>query len=230
MSKLNSKQALAAAVKYIKADHWLGVWLKDSEARVDVARGGFASQAGLDVIRWHDGPDGLEERFTRRNAEGVIALANTGNQIAHEALCLVAKHLTVRGKALPLQLQYYVVGAAIELKKGGKGKRLHVFNDLRDGAIFHALEVVITFGFNATKNAGHKEGVESACSIVSQALGKCGAALSESQVTNIMNLQLKGWTKAGVILAPVWKEHLKSKSARSVRRRRGTGGSRKRAA
>jgi hypothetical protein len=225
MSKPNSKEAIAAAVKYLKADHWLGVWLKDGEARVNVARTGFASQAGLDFIRWHDGPDGLEERFTERNAERVIAQANTGNQIAHEALCRAAEHLTVRGKALPLQLQYYVVGAAIQLKKGGKGKRLHVFNDLRDGAIFHALEVVMMFGFNATRNAGHKEEIESACSIVSLALGKCGAALSESQVTKIMNSQLKGWTKAGVILAPVWEEYVKTKSARSVPQRR-HGGSR----
>jgi hypothetical protein len=211
MSNPNSKEALAAAVKYFKADHWLGIWLEDSEGRVNIRRGILARQVGLDLIRWGDGS--LEERYIERNAESVIAAANAGDQIAHEALCRAALHLTKHGKILPPQLQRYVVAAASELKRGRPGKRLRVFNDLRDGAIFHALEIVMTFGFNATRNNAHRDGVESACSIVAQALGKCGAALSESQVKKIMEAQLKGWKRADVMLMPVWEDYLKKRTS-----------------
>jgi hypothetical protein len=222
MSKPNSKEALAAAIKYLKADRWLGVWLKDSESRVDVRRTSLMQQAGCDVI---EGQDGIPEvKYTGKNAKNLITLANTGDQIAHQALCAIAQRLTVNGETLPRQLQFYVVAAASELKRGKRGKRVQVFNDLRDGAIFNALEVVMTFGFNATRNAEHKEGVESACSIVSEALGKSGAPLSESQVAKIMDAQLDGWTKAGVILMPVWEEYLKSKSARRLAGARPGGG------
>jgi hypothetical protein len=192
LSKPNSKDALAAAVKYLKSD----CWLKDSQGSVEVRRASLMRQAGVDVVEVDNGFP--VEKFTGKSADRLIALALDGDQVAHQALCIIADRLTAVKETLPLALQRYVVRAAAQLSIGKKGKRAALFNDLRDDAILDAVEIVMTFGFNATRNAGHKEGHESACSIVAQALGECGAALSESRVTEIFQERLEAWKKADI--------------------------------
>jgi hypothetical protein len=70
--KPNSKDALAAAVKYLKADRWL----KDSQAGADAKRASLMRQAGCDVVEDSNGYPVL--KYTGKNAEPVIALALAG--------------------------------------------------------------------------------------------------------------------------------------------------------
>jgi hypothetical protein len=192
VSKPNSKDALNAALKYLEADRWL----RDSQGSADARRASLMRQAGFEVIEGNNGfPVG---KYTGKSADCLIALALDGDQVAHQALCLIADRLTADKETLPLALQRYVVRAAAQLSIGKKGKRAALFNGLRDDAILDAVEIVMDFGFNATRNAGHKEGHESACSIVTRALGECGAALSESRVTEIWKKRLEAWKQAGI--------------------------------
>src|SRR4051794_36969819 len=118
MSKSNA-EALAAAIKYLKADRWFGVWLKDSESGVDAKRARLMRQAGCDVIEGQDGIPKL--KYTGKNAKNLIARANAGDPIAHQALCLIAQQLTANRETLPPEVQFYVVAVASELKRGKKG-------------------------------------------------------------------------------------------------------------
>jgi hypothetical protein len=192
VSKPNSKDALSAAVKYLKADRWL----KDRQGSVEARRGILMRQAGVEHV---EGNKGFPvEKLTGKNADCVIALALDGDLLAHQALCIGAGRLTADKATLPLALQRYVVSAAARLNIGKKGHRAALFNDLRDDAILDAVEIVMKFGFGATRNAGHKVGHESACSIVARALGECGAALSESRVSDIWKKRVEAWKQAGI--------------------------------
>src|SRR5258706_5693116 len=115
MSKPNTKDALAAAIKYLKADRWL----KDGQAGVDVLRASLMRRAGFEVGEDNRGFPVAE--YTGENAESVVALAAAGDEVAHQALCRVALRLTDQGKTLPLVLQKYVVAAASKLKQGKRG-------------------------------------------------------------------------------------------------------------
>jgi hypothetical protein len=118
-----------------------------------------------------------------------------GDGIAHQALCEVAAHLTASNETLSPALQKYVVTAASQLMRGKRGNP--ALNSLRDDAILDAVEIVMKFGFKATRNDASR-GHESACSIVALALGECGVARSESQVKKIWEEQLKKWKAAGI--------------------------------
>jgi hypothetical protein len=184
------EEALAAAIKYLKADRWL----KDSRAGADAKRASLMRQAGFEVVEDNGGFPTLE--YTGKNAESVIALAVAGDKIAHQALCLVALRLTDQGKALPLVLQKYIDGTASKLKYGKRGNP--ALNSLRDDAILDTIEIVVGFGFNPRRNAAHKDGHKSACSIVSRALGECGIARSEAAVETIWKNRRDAWKKAGI--------------------------------
>ena len=192
MKKSDPKEALAAATKYLKADRWL----KDGPSGIDARRATLARLAGRDVVEDSNGRP--LEKFTGKTAEAVIALAVAGDQVAHQALCIVAARLTNDKETLPLGLQKYVVGAAAKLSIGKRGTRT-AYNGLRDDAILDAVELVMKFGFKATRNVGHKPGHESACSIVVEALRNCGAAMSEKNVNEIYANRRKLWERSGVL-------------------------------
>lgn len=132
--------------------------------------------------------------FTGEHPEEIVARAKTGDRVAHDALCAVADHLTARGEPLPLELQRYVVGAAVVPPKWKKGRN-PVSNIYRDDAIFRAVELVVGQGFNATKNDSSEH--ESACSIVAKALAQIGSAMSEDNVETIWSNRCKAMEKAG---------------------------------
>lgn len=191
MSKLkpNSKDALAAAVKYLKADRWL----KDSQAGADAKRASLMRMAGHEVAEENGIP---VVKYTGRSAESVIAYAVAGDQVAHQALCLIAQRLTDNKETLPPALQGYVVRVAAQMNAGKRGKRTAGTNDLRDDAILDAVEIVMKFGFGAMRNDARKQ--ESACSIVVQALGECGAAISEKTVNSIYTKRRRAFARAGI--------------------------------
>ena len=170
-------RAYRSALKSLAEDRWL----KDLNASENALRHNLMCMCGFEVDLSKTGFS--RECFSGEEVDDVVLIAMTGDRIAHEALVCVARHLTERGKSLPLKLQDYIVGAA-EKRPKFKRSRHKVSNLYRDHAIFNAVEKAIAEGLLLTRNrAAKKEGLKSACSVVAKALGDLPTRMSMSEHT-----------------------------------------------
>jgi hypothetical protein len=120
----------------------------------------------------------------------LIQMAGFGWQEAHVSLCREAERITKSGEVLPLELQEYLVSIAKEgvpFKRSKGGDKFKNFG--RDLCINMAIQQMIELGFSPTRNAATD--AESACSIVSAALGDIGIHISEAGVAKVWEKHLK---------------------------------------
>jgi hypothetical protein len=168
-------------------------WLRDPEAAKNSLRFNLMCETGVNVVIDPNNPAN-RMRYTGLTPERVIEQALGGDRIAHEALCNVAAHLTDFGRVVPAKLQRYIIDAARAAAVGKRGRH-PVTNLLRDDAIFHVVEKVVGQGLKATRNEVHSG--DSACSIVSTALARCGINMSESAVVTIWKARRLAHKRAG---------------------------------
>jgi hypothetical protein len=191
VSKSKEDVALSEAVKYLR-DRLIPL-LKNPNQAPDTRRASLIRMAGVDLENDESGAPPRVE-YTGRTASSVIALALSGDRIAHQALCIIAESITARGKTLPLPLQHYVVRAASALKMGKRGNP--AINDLRDDAIMWTVQIVISLGLKPTRNSATE--LPSACSIVAAALDRAGApAIGERAVEKAWRKRLQLTKDAG---------------------------------
>ena len=171
------------------------LWLKDAQAGEKAAKFNLKCMAGIEKI------DETEVQFTGESSDLVIAIASAKapeSYIAHEALCEVATDLTEQNKALPMDLQRYIVTAAtITIRRTRGGSILR--NIMRDDAIYRAVQIGVKSGLMPNRNETANK--ESACSSAMEALKRCGVHLSEAEIVKIYkkrrDVYRKAWIAAG---------------------------------
>jgi hypothetical protein len=149
--------------------------------------GRFVTDDRGELVPILNGCPGWVSIYDDEKGAELIVKAKGGDQLAHKVLCGIAACFIRDDCSLPPHLRkYFVVSLQSEASDPPPRRRgvdLYT-NESRNFRIAWAVAEVIKLGFRSTRNRATKDS-ESACSVVTAALAKCGVHLSEPAVEKI---------------------------------------------
>ena len=149
--------------------------------------GRFVADDRGELVPILNGCPGWVSIYDDEKGAELIVKARSGDQLAHKVLCQIAAFFIRDDCSQPPQLRTYIVDSLQSEASDPPPRRRGVdplANESRNFRIAWAIGEVIKLGFHPTRNRATAD-TQSACSVVTAALAKCGVHLSEPAVEKI---------------------------------------------